>query len=82
MIDDTQIVGRIANLSGDGVSVMTDMYDPGQMQKVDRRQIKSIEPSKVSMMPSALLDMLKEQEIQDLLAYLLSRGDRNHAMFR
>ncbi len=82
MIDDTQIVGRIANLSGNGVSVMTDMYDPGQMQKVDRRQIKSIEPSKVSMMPSALLDMLKEQEIQDLLAYLLSRGDRNHAMFR
>ncbi|MCH7917654.1 MAG: c-type cytochrome [Planctomycetes bacterium] len=82
MIDDTQIVGRIANLSGDGVSVMTDMYNPGQMRKVDRKQIKSIEPSKVSMMPSGLLDLLKEQEIQDLLAYLLSRGDRDHAMFK
>ena len=64
MIDDTQIVGRIANLSGDGVSVMTDMYNPGQMRKVDRKRIKSIEPSKVSMMPSGLLDRLKEQEVQ------------------
>ena len=82
MIDDTQIVGRIANLSGDGVSVMNDMYNPGQMRKVDRKRIKSIEPSKVSMMPSGLLDLLKEQEIQDLLADLLSRGDRDHAMFK
>ena len=82
LIDDTQIVGRIANLSGGGVSVITDMYNPGQMQKVDRGKIKSIEPSKVSMMPAGLLDFLKEDEIQDLVAYLLSRGDRDHAVFK
>jgi hypothetical protein len=33
------------------------------------------------MMPQGLLDTLNEDEVLDLMAYLLSRGDRNHAMF-
>ena len=33
------------------------------------------------MMPVGLLDTLKEDELLDLMAYLLSRGDRKHAMF-
>ena len=48
---------------------------------IDRRRIEVIKPSAVSMMPEGLLDTLKEDEVLDLLAYLLSRGDRNHAMF-
>jgi hypothetical protein len=38
--------------------------------------------SKVSLMPEGLLDTLKEDEILDLMAYLLSRGDRNSKMFK
>ena len=34
------------------------------------------------MMPTGLLNTLHEDEMLDLLAYLLSRGDRNHAMFQ
>jgi hypothetical protein len=34
------------------------------------------------MMPTGLLNTLKDDEVLDLLAYLLSRGDRNHAMFQ
>jgi hypothetical protein len=33
------------------------------------------------MMPTGLLNTMHEDELLDLLAYLLSRGDRNHAMF-
>ena len=39
-------------------------------------------PSPVSMMPEGLLDTLERDEILDLIAYLLSRGDRDHEMFR
>ena len=38
-------------------------------------------PSKISMMPTGLLDVLHQDEILDLVAYLLSRGDRKHKMF-
>jgi hypothetical protein len=34
------------------------------------------------MMPKALLDTFKEDEILDLVAYLMSRGDRNAPMFK
>jgi hypothetical protein len=34
------------------------------------------------MMPEGLLSSLEEDEIQDLIAYLLSRGEAQNAMFR
>jgi hypothetical protein len=49
---------------------------------VDRKKIDTMEPSKVSMMPTGLLDTLKEDEVLDLMAFLLSRGDRKSEMFR
>jgi hypothetical protein len=33
-------------------------------------------------MPEGLLNSLKADEIQDLVAYLLSRGDRGNKMFQ
>jgi len=76
------VSGRIANLSGSGVNVVEDMFDPGRMTNVRRADIESMEPSTVSMMPEGLLNSLKEDEIQDLAAYLLSRGDAGHTMYR
>jgi hypothetical protein len=58
------------------------MQNPGSTVRVDRKNIESMKPSKVSMMPTGLLDTLKEDEVLDLMAYMLSRGDRNHAMFK
>jgi putative heme-binding domain-containing protein len=76
------ITGRIVNYDGDNMSVMTNMLDPNGLVKVDHRKVESVEKSKISMMPTGLLDTLKEDEILDLMAYLLSRGDRNHKMFQ
>lgn len=80
--NDDLVIGRIANLSGDNLSVITNMLDPGNMTGVNRSKIVSIEPSQASMMPPGLLNLLKEEEIMDLLAYLLSGGDQNHPMFK
>ncbi len=33
-------------------------------------------------MPSGLLNMMKQDEIMDLLAYILSGGDSKNAMFK
>jgi putative heme-binding domain-containing protein len=80
--DGETISGRIGNLSAANVQVVEDMFDPGRMTSVRRADIESMEPSKVSMMPEGLLFSLKEDEIQDLVAYLFSRGDAEQAMFR
>jgi putative heme-binding domain-containing protein len=80
--DGKQVVGRVVNLFGDNIVVNTDMLDSNKLTTIDRNRIDSIEPSKVSMMPEGLLDMLQPEEILDLVGYLHSRGDRNHKMYR
>ena len=80
-IDGNVVVGRIVNLSGDNISVNTNMLDPNAQVNVDVKQIEEMQPSKVSMMPEGLLDTLHEEEILDLMAYLLSRGDPESDMF-
>lgn len=76
------ISGRVGNLSGANINVIEDMFDPGRMTNVRRAEIESIAPSKVSMMPEGLLNSLQLDEIQDLVAFLLARGDSKNPMFR
>ncbi len=75
------VVGVVVNLSGDSVSINEDPSDPNQRVSVDRKEVKSIEPSKVSLMPPMLLARLNQDEILDLVAYVLSGGDPTNAMF-
>ncbi len=82
LTDGTMITGRIINLAGDIYQVNSNMFAPDDLVGVDSRRVVSIEPSKVSLMPEGLLNMLKPDEVLDLLAYLLSGGDPKHRMFR
>ncbi len=75
------VAGRVGNLSGDDLMVIENMFAPNDFTNVKRQDIESMEPSKVSMMPEGLMNSLKEDEIQDLVAFLLSRGDRNSKAF-
>jgi putative heme-binding domain-containing protein len=82
MQDGRKITGRIINLAGDNMTIMPNMMEPNTLISVNRRLVETMENSKLSMMPTGLLDALKEDEVLDLLAYLLSRGDRNNKMFK
>jgi putative heme-binding domain-containing protein len=75
------VTGRIINLHGDTLMVNTDMLDPNGLVGVNQKNIDSMTKSKISMMPTGLIDSLHQDEVLDLMAYLLSRGDRNHKMF-
>lgn len=82
LFDGKHYSGRIINANNDNIMLNTNMLDPNAITTIDRRKIEKLETSKVSPMPEGLIDTLKEDEILDLMAYLLSRGDRNHAMFK
>lgn len=82
MEDGSQVVGRVMNLSGDKIQVNTNMMAPDQTVPVDRKLLKKMEPSPHSMMPPGLLNSLKEEDVLDLLAYLLSGGNPDDPMFK
>ena len=74
--------GVVVNLNGDRVSINTDLSDPSQQVSIDRKEVKSIELSTLSPMPPMLLSMLTQEEILDLVAYVLSGGDKDNAWFK
>lgn len=81
MQDGSVVVGRIANMKENTMMVCTNMMDPNNFTNVDARKVVKTEESKVSMMPPGLLFMLKEDDILDLMAYLLSKGNPEDPMF-
>jgi len=80
--DGKTVTGRIINLNVDSIYINTDMLDPNAITIVNRNIIESMETSKVSMMPDGLVDTCTVDEIKDLIAYLLSKGDRKGPMFK
>ena len=64
------------------ISVLTDPEDSTKIADIQKDDIEEIVPSKISIMPADLLKPLNQDEVLDLLAYLLSRGDERNRMFR
>lgn len=79
--DGSTVIGRIANMKENIMMVCTNMMDPNNFTNVDARKVVKTEESKISMMPPGLLFMLKEDDILDLMAYLLSKGNPDDPMF-
>ncbi len=79
--DGRVVVGRVVNMSGNRLSVMTNMLDPSELTAVDRDSILETQPAPTSMMPDGLLDTLSKDEIADLVAYLRAGGNADHPIY-
>lgn len=75
------VVGKVVNMNGNALQVITNMLDPANQTSIDRGEIEIIRPAPNSMMPAGLLDTLTKEEIADLLAYLKSGADPNHPIY-
>lgn len=75
------ITGRVVSDSGGKVTVLIDPEDATKIAEIPKDEIEVIVPSKVSLMPDDLLKVLGKEEVLDLLAYLMSRGNPKDAMF-
>ncbi|MBL8813430.1 MAG: c-type cytochrome [Planctomycetaceae bacterium] len=74
--------GRIVAENENSVTVLTNPEDPTKITEIPKSEVDEILPAKVSIMPADLLKPLNQDEVLDLLAYLLSRGDKGSGMFK
>lgn len=79
---DKTYVGRIVNDANGKYTIVIDPEDSSKVVEVKKEDVEGIKLSNVSLMPEKLLSPLNENEVLDMLAYLLSRGDPNHPMFK
>ena len=80
--DGKSISGRILSENDDIIAILTSPEDPTKITEITKSDIDEIHPSTVSIMPADLLKTLNQDEVLDLLAYLLSRGDKGSGMFK
>ncbi|MBI1310954.1 c-type cytochrome [bacterium] len=73
--------GRILNEANGTLTVLIDPVDATKIVEIKRSDIDEILVSPTSLMPAKLLDQLNTDEVLDLLAYLMSRGNPNDPAF-
>lgn len=73
--------GVVVNLSGDRLTLNTDLTDPNKRVNIDRKEVEELTVSKTSPMPVGLFNRMKKDEILDLIAYLISGGNSDHPLF-
>lgn len=80
--DGEVVNGRIVREVGEEITIVTDPEDATKSVTITKGDIAQQKASPVSLMPKELINTLNEQEVLDLLAYLLSRGNPNDPVFR
>ena len=74
--------GRVTNDVGGKLTVSVDAVDPTKTVVIEKSNVDEMEPAKASLMPAKLLNELNQNEVLDLLAYMLSRGNPQSNMFK
>jgi len=78
--DGTVLVGRAVEI-GEEYYVYTVDVDAKPVV-VEKSDVESIVSSKISQMPLGLIDGLNEEELKDLLAYVMAAGDKKAKVFK
>ncbi|MBV6501252.1 MAG: hypothetical protein CJBNEKGG_03759 [Prosthecobacter sp.] len=79
--DGSTLLGRIVVEENGKVFVMTNPFAPNDQMAVSESEIARKETRKVSMMPPGLINALNQDELLDLVAYLISGGNAQDKVF-
>ena len=81
MKDGSQITGRIVKDQESFYTIFQSPYDITATKEIAKSDIQETSTSPISPMPAKLLDRLNEQEVLDLMVYLMAEGDDESELF-
>lgn len=76
------LIGKVVSENATHYVVLTDPQDSSKVVELAKDDVEQMDASPTSMMPAKLLDPLNQDEVLDMVAYLLSRGNARDPMFR
>ncbi|WP_192346109.1 c-type cytochrome [Algoriphagus sp. Y33] len=80
--DGSSVMGRIVNEDETSYSVSQNPFSPDVLRKVEKNKVSTVKDSKISVMMPGLINRLNEEELKDLMAYLISGGKANHKVYQ
>ncbi|MCW5910771.1 MAG: c-type cytochrome [Cyclobacteriaceae bacterium] len=82
MKDGSSIVGRLINEEDGKYFVSQNPFMPQSLREVAKADVVSTRRSTVSLMLPGLLGRLNDEEIKDIVAYLVAGGNPDHAVYK
>ena len=82
MKDGSSIVGRLINEEDGKYFVSQNPFMPQSLREIPKADVVSTKLSKVSLMLPGLLGRLNDEEIKDLVAYLVAGGNPEHEVYK
>jgi hypothetical protein len=82
MKDGSSIVGRLINEESDKYFVSQNPFMPQVLREVAKADVLSKKLSTVSLMLPGLLRRLNDEEIKDIVAYLVAGGNPDHQVYK
>jgi putative heme-binding domain-containing protein len=76
------VVGRLTNEDDANYYVSQNPFAPEVIRTVAKTEVKSTKVSEVSTMLPGMINRLNEEELKDLMAYLISGGNPNHEVYQ
>lgn len=79
---DRVVTGRLINETDNEMEISVNAFSPDLTTKFRKKDLLKQEESAHSPMPPALINRLNEQELSDLVAFLVSGGDKNSKVYK
>jgi len=82
MKDGTSILGRLISENGSSYSVSQNPFAPETLREVPKADVVSTKYSYISTMYPGLINGMNEDELRDLIAYLMAGGNEQHEIYK
>ena len=78
----TSRYGRIIFKNETEIALASNPFNFGDVQEIPASDVTEIKPSQISLMPPGTVNGMNQDELMDLMAYLISGGNRRHEVFK
>ena len=75
------LTGKIVSETATTLVLLADPENSTKVIEIKKSDVETIKPSPISLMPAKLADTLNKNEVLDLLAYMLSKGNPGSPYF-
>jgi putative heme-binding domain-containing protein len=80
--DGSSVLGKLTNEDKEKYYISQNPFDPQTIREIPKKDVKSKKLSDISVMMPGLINRLNEEELKDLMAYLISGGNPNHEVYQ
>lgn len=82
MKDGSSVVGRLTNENDNTYFVSQNPFAPQTLREIPKSEVTSTKLSRISLMMPGLINSLNNEELKDLMAYLMSGGNKDHELYK